>query len=560
MLDKLNLPWKKTVDPLDNLKSAQLWWKKVQSGDVSSTEQAVAEAVNQFIGGDARTTVSSLQALMWLDDQVQQSYETLCLQYLQNPRMPKTLESKLWHQIMTLAHHMIHAYLIFIKEARENTESSIGPMLPRVLARTLRYLGVQAKWQYFRFLAPEKKFWATIHQLYRLSELRGVDSDSFLLYDSIKARNTSCADEYLQIMMLATINTGALSPRQLDMTDQWLDIWSHHMVMERKFHPGRHRYLADLAGSSPVVKLMGDVPAVSLGRYWGTQDLSEQVTAARNALEGGKALTLDEAFRQPGASELIKLLDAAWSPDPAMQAHRVSDRVQVKKMLDVMYGMKEIFMHVKYDNERTTTREKKLDVDAQEMLDMRQYGFVTERTRQRQAQALAENFQKHTIGEYETWVVNNESDGGYGAVLPVVENDWIRLDVLVGLRPERADHWQLAVVRRLSRVGDGQMYAGLQVLAYSPVAVEIKQRDSRNSGYTIQGVDAATMLSNGLGVFTPAKSNPQKVNGLVMRSADYAQDKPLTMISMGRELKVRTREMLAKGTDWVWARVESDVT
>ncbi|WP_137939105.1 hypothetical protein [Chitinivorax sp. B] len=558
MLGKITLPWKKAADPLDGVKAAQSWWKTVQTGDLAALPKLVAEEVNRFIGGEVPINATSLQSLMWLDDQVQTAFETQCLQYLQNPRMPKTVESKLWHLIMTLAHHMIHAYLMMIKEVRDGNRPELEPFLPRCIARTLNYLGVQAKWQYFRFLTPEKKFWATVNQVYRLAEVKGVDSDAFQLYDAVTGRNTSCADEFIQIMMLATVNTGALTARQLDMVDQWLDLWSHHVTIERKLLNGRHQYAIDLTGASPAIRLSNQ-PAepASLGRYWGTYELIEQLTLVKNALDGGKIIGLDEAFRQSGASELLKLLLQAWSSDGGGHPKRNSDRVPVRKMIDVMHGMKEIYHHVKYDNDRTADPERRQSFNAEEMLDMRQYGFVTDRTRQRQAQALATTLQKHTVGDFETWVVNNESDGGYGAVLPVVENDWIRLDTLIGLRPEKTDQWQLALVRRLSRVADGQMYAGIQVLAYSPIAVEIKARDIQ-SRYSVSNLDAANLLASSQGIFTQAKSNPQKVNGVVMRSADYLLDKQVSLVSMGREINVRFKEILARGADWVWARVDSD--
>ena len=140
---------------------------------------------------------------------------------------------------------------------------------------------------------------------------------------------------------------------------------------------------------------------------------------------------------------------------------------------------------------------------------------------QAKVQAMAEHVQKHTIGEHETWVVENESKGGYGVTLTLLENDWVRLDALMGVRPENTDRWQLAAIRRLSRLPDGHMYAGVKVLAYAPVTVDIKMRHARSSGYSIDGIDSSSVTLSGIGVFTPAKSNAQKVNGLVMRASDY---------------------------------------
>lgn len=572
MLDLLNR-FKKNSEPLDNLKAAQAWWKKTLEGDLSSTHAEVAELVNRFLAAETPPTAARLQALMWIDDQIQNAHESLALQYVQNPRMSKTIESRMWHQVMGLAHHMILAYLRFIRDpgaAEEGRNAPSGPtsdsqstepFLPKVMARTLRYLGFQAKFQYFRFLSPGKKFWAMVNQVFRLAEVKGFDSDSFTLYDTARGRSTSCADEFLQIMMLANLNTGTLTPKQMDLADNWLKMWSHHLVIEKLPKPGEQQFFVDLSTYSPAMRIGSKMPQGTIGRYWGTGEMVQQIGLIRRALEGGKkSASLDESFRQPGALDLVKILEAWWSTDKSVKPHRGADRIKVKKLIDVMQGMHDICLHIRYDNERSTDLEKRQDADHDEMLDMRQYGFVTERTRQRKVANMAMHVQKHTIGEHETWAVENESHGGYGAKLTLVENDWVRLDALLAVRPENTDRWQLAMIRRLSRLPDGHMYSGIQVLAYAPVTVDIRMQSTNrgSSGYSIDGIDSAGMMSSGVGIFTPAKSSTQKVNGLVMRASDYQQDRIMTLAARGKEFRIRAKDVLARGTDWVWVRVENE--
>ena len=345
MLDLLNR-FKKNNDPLDNIKAAQLWWKKIQTGDMASVHAEVAELVNRFIATDEKPTVSRLQALLWLDDQIQPAQESLVLQYVQNPRMSKTIESRLWHQVMGLAHHMIVAYLRFIRDpgkaeegrnapAKPDATPSIEPFLSKTMARTLRYLGMQAKFQYFRFLAPDKKFWAMVNQIYRFAEVKGVDSDSFPLYESVKQRSSSCADEYLQIMMLSNLNSGALTPRQMELASIWMGMWSHHIVIEKTAKPGEHLFYVDLSGYEPVRRVGNKIPQGNIGRSWSTAELAQQIGLIRRSLESGsKSSSLDESFRQPGALDLIRHIEAWWLPEKLVQPQRHADRVKVKKMLE----------------------------------------------------------------------------------------------------------------------------------------------------------------------------------------------------------------------------------
>ena len=43
-----------------------------------------------------------------------------------------------------------------------------------------------------------------------------------------------------------------------------------------------------------------------------------------------------------------------------------------------------------------------------------------------------------------------------------------------------------------------------------------------------------------------------------MRASDYQQDRIMTLAARGKEFRVRAKDVLARGTDWVWVRVENE--
>ena len=226
-----------------------------------------------------------------------------------------------------------------------------------MMARTLRYL-FQAKFQYFRF-CRRAEILGHGQSGFRLAEVKGFDSDSFTLYDSARGRSTSCADEFLQIMMLANLNTGTLTPKQMDLADNWLKMWSHHLVVEKLPKPGEQQFFVDLSTYSPAQRIWQQ----GAGRYYrpvlghrcrdGAADRPDPSRAGK----GQKSASLDESFRQPGALDLVKILEAWWSTDKSVKPHRGADRIKVKKLIDVMQGMHDICLHIRYDNERATDLE-----------------------------------------------------------------------------------------------------------------------------------------------------------------------------------------------------------
>jgi hypothetical protein len=74
----------------------------------------------------------------------------------------------------------------------------------------------------------------------------------------------------------------------------------------------------------------------------------------------------------------------------------------------------------------------------------------------------------------ESWIVENVSAGGFGAAIPQIKGDWLRLGALVGLQPEGGDNWLIGVIRRLSRELAQQGTVGIQTLARNGRTVQLR--------------------------------------------------------------------------------------
>jgi len=207
-------------------------------------------------------------------------------------------------------------------------------------------------------------------------------------------------------------------------------------------------------------------------------------------------LGLGEDCRLPGCLDFLDDIARMWAPN-AQRVQRQHERLRVMKMIEVVYGLNEICAGVKQDNLESvqeTASENKFELSYEEMLDVRLYGFVTQRT-----QTKLDNVKEDKLSEpppvHERWVMENESEKGYGATLNEVANDWIRLGKLVALKPERSSHWRIGVVRRMNKLASSQHYVGIEILSNTPVMVMLKPRQARaNSGYLINGVDAVDVV------------------------------------------------------------------
>jgi hypothetical protein len=73
----------------------------------------------------------------------------------------------------------------------------------------------------------------------------------------------------------------------------------------------------------------------------------------------------------------------------------------------------------------------------------------------------------------ETWIVENVSAGGFGAGIPEIKGDWLKIGCLLGLQPEGGDNWVLGVIRRLHRAIPQSGSVGIQTIAKSARLVQL---------------------------------------------------------------------------------------
>lgn len=564
MLDRLSSFFNKPKSPFASLKAAQLWWKPLSENDPGTQLQKMHEAVSVYFSTENGFSLEELQSLMWLDTAIQPAFESICFQYVSNPRMPKEMERKLWLEVGRFCQGMADAYERFIRtDASATTFSLFEKEMPLVLARSLRYVSLQAKWHYFRFEKVPARLWKMASRYYRLAEIGGYDSNPFYLYPDVSEQVTSCADEYLQMLMLATLSNNNLTVAQISLVDQWLEKWSKLLQLDRVSQENHHHYCVSMLEPAGPQKI-----ALSSGeenyRYWAIDELVGKVRKKIARLEGGatpKSLGLGETCTSTVAIELLKHLDNFWSMSMRNSQIPRNPRIKVKKAINVIRGLDAICARVKEDNDRyrkeNGAAESNTQVDYDEVIDMRLYGFVSSRTRNKQQQmpyALQQREQ-----DSNPWIVDNESIGGMGAILDFRKNDWARPGVLIAVRQNEKDNWQIAVLRRLNRLSEEQVYAGIQILASTPISVTMHSGD----GDQPENITVSDMSYSGsyelpgfrMAIYLPHKVDNALVNTLIMRAADYAHMRVYQVRARDKAFSVSLGNVLEKGGDWIWVVV-----
>lgn len=100
----------------------------------------------------------------------------------------------------------------------------------------------------------------------------------------------------------------------------------------------------------------------------------------------------------------------------------------------------------------------------------------------------------------ENWEVEDISANGLRCVLPEGRKSHVKIGMLIGLQPEKAMHWGVGIVRRLTRDEQNNLHIGINILSNKVFGVVLHGHDgiSSDADYTallLDGLDEASSES-----------------------------------------------------------------
>jgi len=112
----------------------------------------------------------------------------------------------------------------------------------------------------------------------------------------------------------------------------------------------------------------------------------------------------------------------------------------------------------------------------------------------------------------ESWIIENVSAGGFGALVPKVTGDWLRVGALVALQPEGGSNWIVGLVRRVSKSATLEARVGIQTLSREPAVAQFTLSGVRSAaaqGVLLRGNDPASnevQIALRPGLFAPGQN------------------------------------------------------
>lgn len=477
---------KRVDDPLSNIKATTRWVDDLPIGDAFKSQQVIFNALKRFNENSTQYTKDRLAIFMLLDEKSRDLQDTLVRQYLRNPRMSRPQESQLWHAVYGLYWEIARGYHTFVLHiSREASKNQHDGLVPLITLRAIRTFGQLLKWRAIRYLPAGEKLWLRLHNLYRIAEAGGFHRLAQRAYAE-DAADCSCETAHLHIMMLNLANSGTLYPKQLDLLDRWLCNWHGMLQLDSEFKPDVHHFAVDLSADHGPRRVRKPDAAKPL-RFWTTTALQQKLQEIHTTLQRGGTPAqqgLSENARTTESLELLEYLQRQWS-SLATREQRRAPRETIKRLVDITHGLNAIVNQIKAANTPDSVSPYGTGLNYNEADDVQVYGFITDRTRER-----VSHLHVPTIAaspDVERWVMHDESECGYGAIVESRDKDWLRVGALIGIKSHDASAWQIGVVRRLSRVNDDTSSVGIETLVEMPTLAMLNA--TATSGYTVNGHD-----------------------------------------------------------------------
>jgi hypothetical protein len=160
-----------------------------------------------------------------------------------------------------------------------------------------------------------------------------------------------------------------------------------------------------------------------------------------------------------------------------------------------------------------------------------------------------------------TWEIKDRSVAGLRIAATGGIGQSLTLGTLVAVRQSDAGGWLLGVVRRLNKVSNEEVEAGVNIIAERVVAVTLaaKRRANEDMGYVINGLDMSTMGERFEGLYLPPPSRPDKplaMKTIIVPTSEYAEGRNVLLSTVRSVYTVSMRHLVEQRPDWSWATIQ----
>ena len=146
----------------------------------------------------------------------------------------------------------------------------------------------------------------------------------------------------------------------------------------------------------------------------------------------------------------------------------------------------------------------------------------------------------------ESWIVENVSDGGCGAIIPSQKTDWLKVGTLIGMKSETSNYLGIGLIRRISRDAHKQRRVGIQVLTKAAIPVQVSKVITMSSlNFDLKPQEA---------ILLTASPDAQGEIGVLLRESIFNGRDSFDLQFRDQHYRLMPSTIVEVGEDFDWAK------
>lgn len=500
----------KPVHPMAEIKRAKKLISELPAYDAALALEELTFWLDSVSRAEGFKLGYRFELLDLLDRAAKIYQRKLAQEYLANDRHGKLRANKLWTAVFESWKMLGNAYIRCVEQFQSGAGGAGANQkdMPVIVARALRSLTVQLKWVLQRYGRVDDRIWGDLGRLYQFAEANDIATAVIEIYPGAHGEST-VQREFLKAMMLSVSSTHGLTPFAQEIAERTVAHLGDMYRLQPKPAPGSNHFF-DLSTRKQPARVFKGVESNRMVRFFGAgaalpalEQLIQKVKAADSV---PSHIELGGNFGADLVLPVMQHLALYWSDNPPA---RGSERRKIAARITVVRTFKQMLKNI-----LPAADDNSLDFRPQE--------------------------------GSESWIIANVSDGGFGAIIPPLKGDWVRVGSVLGVQTETTQHWGAGVVRRITRDELQQRSVGIQLLSNTVIAVKLLTTGHESAPNSTREEYPAVLLST-----APDKNGEID---LLLRARSFTPGQQLEMNVRGKQYYLTSSKLVEGGDDFDWAK------
>jgi hypothetical protein len=547
---------KDTTDPLVSAKAVSVWLRQLPALDVIGRQQHVMKAFDAMRQSRKPVDPVRLQAVQFLDAALGADRRQLIKQYVENAETGPKLAERLWQAIYELTQGFMLAYQGALEAAlSQPANARWKPLVPFLFTRHTHYAGTDAKLRVFRYERWIPAKWADLHRSFLRATELGVERVPTALSAGGQSQTSwTLEQEYLYALLVHQLNTGNMTPSEIDWACSQLRAWSRRLSLDA-VPRSPEGFFVDIAGRTGLQRRTGN-DSGSMLRYLDTSLLAEQIDRATMALRQAENTDLGPAG--PINQQRIAILDKvrpAVAPNVLTDLRRdprTACRVSARVRIGLGRICREFGAKEPGDTSQEAAGAEQIEVYA-----------VADAPRMKRPTPDEHDSLVASLSSFSDpmWQVKDRSVAGLRIAASGGIGQSLALGGLVAVRQSDESDWVLGVVRRLNKVSNEEVEAGVSIVAerFVPVTLYTRRESRDDLGFVVNGIDVGSLGARFDALYLPPPSRPDKplaVKTLIVPTSEYSEGRSVILTTGRSVYTVALRSLVEQRAEWSWAAAQ----